>query len=508
MLLAFKLAWRNIWKHKGKSLVIGVILFIGALLMTTGNGLLSGMEEGLAENIVNLFTGDILLISAEQDNDNVLMDMMNGKPIKVIKNFDEVKNLLEKEESIEDFLPSTAGMVFILDSGADMGTMMLLGVDIERYQKMFPDSFSVIEGKNLKPGERGILVPQYARESLYDFVNYWLLPEGEELNKDNLTADARKYLDSLELRTDIVFMGASTSNSTLDIRVPVKGVIKYKALNGIWGYYCIVDIESFREAHNYVTGADSTVELGEEERQLLESENLDEFFSSGELFEDTSLTGERLTIEEIQSETIREVTEYNPDAGSYNLVHIKIKEGLSRARIMAQLNSLFEENNMSVRAVSWKSAIGTIGSMAVMIKAALNIFVMFIFFVAIIIIMNTLSMAALERVSEIAMMRAVGAQKGFLRRMFIFETGILSFFFGGLGIITGIAVIYLLQAADITTTNEILQMVYGGDKLNPVFTFPDLLIGVLELGIVTLLSVIYPLRVVGKIVPLDAIVRE
>jgi len=163
---------------------------------------------------------------------------------------------------------------------------------------------------------------------------------------------------------------------------------------------------------------------------------------------------------------------------------------------------------MSVRAVSWKSAIGTIGSMAVMIKAALNIFVMFIFFVAIIIIMNTLSMAALERVSEIAMMRAVGAQKGFLRRMFIFETGILSFFFGGLGIITGIAVIYLLQAAGITTTNEILQMVYGGDKLNPVFTFPDLLIGVLELGIVTLLSVIYPLRVVGKIVPLDAIVRE
>jgi len=342
MLLAFKLAWRNIWKHKGKSLVIGVILFIGALLMTTGNGLLSGMEEGLAENIVNLFTGDILLISSEQDNDNVLMDMMNGKPIKVIKNFDEVKNLLEKEESIEDFLPSTAGMVFILDSGADMGTMMLLGVDIERYQKMFPDSFSVIEGKNLKPGERGILIPQYARESLYNFVNYWLLPEGEELNKDNLTADARKYLDSLELRTDLVFMGASTSNSTLDIRVPVKGVIKYKALNGIWGYYCIVDIESFREAHNYVTGADSTVELGEEERQLLESENLDEFFSSGELFEDTSLTGESLTIEEIQSETIREVTEYNPDAGSYNLVHIKIKEGLSRARIMAQLNSLFE----------------------------------------------------------------------------------------------------------------------------------------------------------------------
>ncbi len=508
MLLAFKLAWRNIWRHKGKSLVIGLILFIGALLMTTGNGLLSGMEEGLAENIVKLFTGDILLVSAEQDNNNVLMDMMNGKPIKVIKDFDEVKKLLEKEENIKEFLPSTAGLVFVLDSGADMTTMMLLGVDIERYQKMFPESFSVTEGNLLEPGERGILVPEHARETFYDFLDYWLLPEGEELNEENLTDDARNYLDNLELRRNIVFMGASTSNSTLDIRVPVKGIIKYKALNGVWGNYCIVDIESFREAHNYVTGADKTVELGEGEKQLLESENLDDFFNSGELFEDTSLSTDIITIETIQSETDRKQRENNLDAGSYNLVYLKIREGLSLDRTIDKLNSLFKQNNLSVRAVSWKNAIGTVGSMAVMIKAALNIFVMFIFFVAIIIIMNTLSMAALERVSEIAMMRAVGAQKGFLRRMFIVETGILAFFFGGLGIIVGIIVIYLLQIANITTTNEILQMVYGGDKLNPVFTFPDLLIGMLELGVVTLISVIYPLRVVGKIVPLDAIVRE
>jgi hypothetical protein len=31
--------------------------------MTVGNGLISGMEKGLAENIVNSFTGDIVVIS-------------------------------------------------------------------------------------------------------------------------------------------------------------------------------------------------------------------------------------------------------------------------------------------------------------------------------------------------------------------------------------------------------------------------------------------------------------
>lgn len=88
------------------------------------------------------------------------------------------------------------------------------------------------------------------------------------------------------------------------------------------------------------------------------------------------------------------------------------------------------------------------------------------------------------------------------------ETGLLAFFFGGLGIIIGIAVIYLLRLANITTTNEILQMVYGGEKLSPFYTWADFLLGVVQLGIVTLLSVLYPLRVVGKIIPLDAMSRE
>lgn len=146
--------------------------------------------------------------------------------------------------------------------------------------------------------------------------------------------------------------------------------------------------------------------------------------------------------------------------------------------------------------------------MAVMIKGALNLFIMFIFFVAIIIIMNTLSMAALERTTEIAMVRAVGAQRGFVAKMFIWETGMLSCFFGGLGIVMGLILMIGLGFAHITTTNELFQIVYGGDQLKPLFTWADLLLGLGELALVTFLAVLYPLRVVGKIVPLDAITRE
>ncbi len=505
--LAFTIAWRNLWRHRGKSLVIGAILFFGAVLMTVGNGLISGMEKGLAKNIVNLFTGDIVVISDEQEKDAVLFGNLSGKPLEVIKNFDAVQKVLAHDQDIQRFLPVTAGMVFVLNPGSEMGYILLLGVDIERYRQMFPDSFQITDGRLFKSGERGVLVAEEARRSFYDSMNFWIVPEGERLIRKQLPPDIRNLKD-LDVTGNLVFMGADTSNSAVDIRVPVKAIIKYKGLNKIWGNYCIVDIESFREAHHYVTGAESKVEIPAAEKQLLESDNLDQIFAGGSIYKENMVTQGGISIQDIQSETRRTVSQYNPDAGTFNLAFIRLKSGVSPDVALQRLNQLFKQRGARVRAVSWKDSVGIVGSMAMMVKAALNTFIMFIFFVAIIVIMNTLSMTAIERVSELGMMRAIGARKEFLRNMFIAETGTLSFFFGGLGIVVGSILIYLLKAAGISTSNEILQLVYGGERLSPIFTGTDLLIGIMELGIVTFLSVLYPLRVVGKIVPLDAVARE
>jgi len=506
--LTFKIAWRNLWRHKGKSLVIGVILCFGTVLMTVGNGMISGMEEGLSQNIIHLFTGNIVVISAHQEKDDVLFDPENGKPLRVIKNFSNIKKTLDRETMIRKFLPATAGYAFVLNSVSKMGGVMLLGVDIVKYHKMFPASFMITEGKMLKPGERGVLVSEEARKQFYSFLKFWTVPEGEPLNTRKLPVNILKNLNVLDQRNDLVVMGASTSNSTMDIRVPVKGIIKYKSLNKVWGSYCIIDIESFREAHNYITGADTKVEIPKGTKNLLETDDPDRLFGSENVVDNATVSDQNLSIQDIQAGTHKTVQKNNPDAESYNLAFLLLKPGISQITALKRLNADFAKSHLDARAISWKDAMGTVGSLAVMFKVALNIIIMFIFFVAIIVIMNTLSMAAIERVPEIAMMRAIGSRKGFVSKMFVYETSILSFFFGGIGILTGVLIIYLIKAFHITTTNEILQVIYGGDQLSPLFTFNDLLIGVIELGVVTFLSVIYPLRVVGKIVPLDAISRE
>ena len=85
---------------------------------------------------------------------------------------------------------------------------------------------------------------------------------------------------------------------------------------------------------------------------------------------------------------------------------------------------------------------------------------MILFVVAVIIIVNTLTMATLERITEIGMMRAIGAGKSFIRGMFIGETAMLSGVFGGAGIIAGIAIVKIIPLLNITSEKFNLRVVY------------------------------------------------
>ena len=172
------------------------------------------------------------------------------------------------------------------------------------------------------------------------------------------------------------------------------------------------------------------------------------------------------------------------------------------------MNNALKAAGASSRAVTWQKAIGQLGDMAGIIRGALMGFVFFIFFVAIIIIMNTLSMAALERTAELGMMRAVGAQKRFVTVMFFIETACLAVLFGGLGIVIGAAAVPVLKAMNITAENNILQLLFGGKTFAPYLGVADIVIGVVELALVTVIAAIYPIRVARRITPLDAISRD
>ncbi|TAL31613.1 MAG: FtsX-like permease family protein [Spirochaetes bacterium] len=507
MKLIITIAWRNIQRHRGKSLVIGIILFLGAFIMTVGNGVLSGMDKGLRENIMNRFTGHVVLVAKNQQSDNVLFIPM-GRDLLVMNHYKDIKKVLDAQDYIASFIPVARGFTLILNEDGDLGFSLTLGVNFQDYQKFFKNNVLLVEGRLMKNDERGVLVTTGSRRQMYDRQDFWAVPEGMKLNPDTLTPEAKQNIARLNIRHDVVLMGSSSENTTVDVRVPVRGIVKYEYLNDYWENFNILDIESFREAFHYVTAEDAAVEIPQERKQILQAENLEDSLFAGATVVNPADTGAK--VYRVENLIGRKVVKKNVDidAGAYNVVFIKLKDSREIDRDVARINAALEGSGADARAVTWKKATGQLADMATIIRTALFVFVVFIFFVAIIIIMNTLSMAAMERVSELGMMRAVGAQKRFIASMFFSETAFLSFLFGGAGILAGVLCVYVLGLLDITTTNRILELLFGGSVFRPVLDFWDIFTGVIELAAVTVLATIYPIRTARRITPLEAVARD
>ncbi len=505
-MLMWKIAWRNIWRHKGKSFVIGTILFLGALFMTVGNGMIDGAKQGLEKNMINSLTGHLMVLSEAEKKNDVLFTQ---KMVEVIPNYQEIKPVIQQQDFIEGFLPVTRGNAMVLTDTPEPGYIFLLGINFEDFHQLFPDTLDLLEGDFLQPGERGVLIPQATRKQMYDFNGFWIIPENGTLNEAYLTDDALAHKDTLTLKDQLVIMGFSGDGLESDVLAPVKGVVKFKNLDAAWDGLGFIDLESFRNAFGYVSGADSAVELTTDQETALELDNLDDLFGAGDLVEATDTTGAAYDLEAMQQETLRTATTIDLDGGAYNMVIIKLTPGVSVKDGKQMLQQAFADSGVPAKVVDWKQAAGEVAQLATISQGALFVFVLFIFFVAAIIIMNTLSMAAIERVSELGMMRAIGARKAFVGSMFFAETAVLSAFFGGLGIVVGIIAVWVIAGLNIATTaNDIVGLLVGGDTLHPIVTAGGIILGLVQLIIATTLAMLYPIRVATKITPLEAISRD
>ena len=516
MSLIIKIAWRNIMRHRGKSLIIGAILFIGALLMTVGNGVISGMNAGLQKNIVEGFSGDALLVSDKQESDNIFLEFM-GKAVAPINNYKAIDSALKNLPYVKKWLPMGKNFAMALnEDGGYADGVFVLGVDFGQYRKFFGNNLKLMTGAFPDvPGKPFVLVPTGWRKQMGEYYNILFSPEDAGIDTAGLGTEVASRLADMTVRHSIVYMGMNMDNATTDVRVPVVGIAKYRSLNTIWGNFPIMDIESYRECLGYFSAQATSAPVKKEVLDLLSKsdESLDNLFSQGDLVGNPVSPASPAAPKElaagslaVSKDTIRPSAD--PDAGAFNMVLLRFAGNAGLEKAVSSINRYMVDRKLGVRAITWKKATGMIGSMAGLIKTSLFVFVMLLFFVAIIIIVNTLSMAAIERTSEIGMMRAVGARKGFIRLMFLGETAALSAIFGGAGIAAGIIIVNILAACNITTDNDMIQLLYGGDTFRPLLSIVDIGLAIVQLVIVTFIAVIYPIAVASGITPLDAVSHE
>ena len=465
---------------------------MGALLLTFGNGVVSGMELGLQRQVVESFTGDVVVASNKQQDDNVFLSMM-GKEIEPLYRIGAIEGAVDSLPWVAATLPMGKNMAMTLhESEGNPGYLFLLGVDFAQWQKFFPNAFQVKGGKLPGPGESGLLLPSGANEQLFQTMGQTFLPEGVH-DTSLLPAEARR-LAVTNIRHEMVLMGFSNSMSASDLRMNVLGVGRFRALNTIWGHFALADIESYRTVQGYLRQDEKVVALSADQQNVMTSDNLDAMLAEGDA----------------PAAAVKSPAPAAVDNGSdpvWNLMLVRLK-GENAERGASRLDSLFSIRKLPARALPWHKAVGVIGSLAMLIRGALLGFVGLLFVVAGIVIANTLAMSALERMTEIGMMRAVGATRAFIARLMLAETAVLAAVFGGAGVVLGTVLVAITPHLGIQTGNDLLQMVYGGEVFHPLLRPWDLVLCFLGFGVEVLLASLYPMVLAASITPLDAIARE
>ena len=159
-------------------------------------------------------------------------------------------------------------------------------------------------------------------------------------------------------------------------------------------------------------------------------------------------------------------------------------------------------------AMDWKKAAFSYSGTVDGIGFIFNLLIIILAVVVFIIIMNTMVVSVIERTSEIGTMRAIGAEKKFVKKLFYSEAVILTSLSSLAGIIFAFICMAIFNSFNIAITNSIAKMILGGGLLHFSPT-PGIIITTILVALLgSIISNRYPVKSALKITPIKALSKE
>ena len=516
MAIIFRIALRNLREHKSKTLIIGIIIAVGIMIMTIGTSLIDTATTGIEKAFIENYTGDILIGGISENDLSIFgVQSVGGiEPTPRIPEYARILEYLDSRKDIEVYTPEVTSFAAISVEGQkdpdSRGMTLLFGIEPESYREMF-ERITILEGKFLKPGETGILLTQSNRE---------IIEKRLEL--------------TLNVGDSILLTGFSDTG--IKIReVEVKGF--YRLLSETEGVNMssYIDIPTLRALKAINAGGSNEIVLDASQTALLDADNFDDLFSD-DAFSDAFAISETNVFDDPStfldpfagsstenanfelSET--EVTDMSKietlvenslaislrnDSGSYEFILLSLKNQRRTNRVVDDLNEWFIEEGIAAQAMDWKGAAGPFSSTADVIRNIFNVAVLLVAFVALIIITNTLLISVMERKKEIGTMRAMGARKGFVSSMFTTEIVLITLVFGIIGELLGLGALGIVSLINIKAGNTLVEVLFAGPVLHPVVHLSTLAINLAVVIVIGILANLYPVFVALRIQPVKAI---
>ena len=479
-MLIFKLALRNLNRHTRKTLLIGILIMLGMSLLFFVNSVFESTNQGLKSSFVRSLTGDAA-VCAESDVPFGLF----GVEIPIISTYENIPPLtgyndmvpvFEGSDIVEAWTPVVSAAASI-EAGDSRTSVPVFGIDPESYFSVCSD-IKILKGNVSDISSGGI------------FLNAVLLNDIEKEIKRPL-----EYGEPLKL--------SMYSDGTFRIRKGFfAGVHEYISYTEPLDRVVLANSVLVRSIANYTLGV---TEAGSDTGKIEEEDlfEMDDLFSEPEdAVVDTDGSFSLSDLEGLISETEPGTDLVMTDSGAWSFVLFKSIEGKEKA-LNRFLKKTASKNKWPVNVLSWRNAAGMSAQAAFALQSVFYGGMIFIMLGAVLVIMNALVISVFERISEIGTMRGLGAEKNFIRKLFIAESMILMMFSSAAGIILGASVSYIVSGNGIIIENDILITLFGGEIIKPVLSLNAVVFHLFIAAVVGSIAWIYPVSIAMKIQPVE-----
>lgn len=438
---------RNMLRRKTRTIltVLGVIIGTSSIVIMLSLGI--GMNENFKREIESMGSLNIIEVNTHYMPPE---GSMGGKPKEV--QLDD--KALAKFNTIEGVEAVTPIMYTYWKFGAGklIGGISVIGIDTKAMEAF---DFEVEEGRLLQEGDKGTLVfGSFVPQMFYNpKANYYYggPPPTVDLISDKLIMTMNHEYGERR-RT-----GPSESSEKPLPEYKVKGVGILKQSNDEKDYNAYMDINYLKKIQE-------------------ESNKLQDRQSRG-----------RFGYREVSKSSYDNAMVKVKDIKNVKDIQEKIKEMGFGAYSLTDILDSMQKTSAGIQAV-----LGGIGAVSLLV-AALGI-------------TNTMIMSIYERTREIGVMKVLGAELGSIRRLFLFEAGLIGFSGGLVGIAFSFIISLVLNKAGISFMNFFGPM-GDGSKIS-VIPLWLAVASVLFATLIGLISGYYPAKRAMKLSALEAIKTE
>ncbi len=501
----FNLAIKNLREHKSKTVIISLFLTFGIAIVIMGNSFLESINRGLEKDFRENYTGDIAIGAKEPKGTRVDIFGVNSvtttgemPQIDAILDLEKVEQILAEETEITKKTKLISAQVIVakgleMDMDAimdrddltfdDLPISMLFAGEDETYWETFSD-VHFVEGTYPAPNTNEVIIDTRVQRAFKGL-----------------------YREDLNLGDTILMCG---TNGVTIREAKVVGIFDPPNENSAMFQIIYCNPSLARSFANLTYASSFSQELPDSVDLGISDISEDDMFSFDDDFfaisEDDSFLGSNSSnFDDILGDTTLRDKLNETDDGAWQFILTKVDHPSKINQTIAKLNARFVQEGLEVRAMDWKDAAYSYSGTVDGIGFIFNLLIIILAIVVFIIIMNTMTVSVIERTGEIGTMRAIGAEKRFVKRLFYTEAVLLTVISAIVGIILAFIIMAIFNACNITITNSIAKMILGGGLLHFSPTFKIIFITVLIALFGSIISNKYPVSYALKITPLKAL---